>query len=144
MITYDENEKENLCAFLYPTHAYRNYILNDFNQELAPYLPDKIIMSNENIKNKVRAKNYKKTKNIMRKFLENNPVHKKLIKDFYADLDMQDMVELMIINYVFYRSQMIDEVKNLSIFFNPHFVTYEATRINAEMNIKFMLGLPID
>lgn len=133
MITYDKGEKENLCALLYPTDAFRNYAINDFNQEISEYVLDDIIISEENLDTVVRKENLKTTRVIFRNFLKNNPTHLNLIRDYYADLELDDILELMIINYVFYRSQMMDKFKQASIFFNPHFITYETLKVNKKI-----------
>ena len=88
--------------YLYPTDEIRDFMINDFYQELNEIIPKSKCFCSNNIVKSVREENRLFVKTNIVNFIENNPVYKQEIEKLYKSKVISNIIDDIITGYVFY------------------------------------------
>lgn len=118
------NRIVNFLNYLYPTDEIRHFLINDVYQEFEDIISSVKCFGNDNIVSLAREKNYKSIKSSMLIFFNTNPTYNKELLKLYKIKNVEDIVENLIIGYVFYLVNKDKTNLNVDIFKNKKSVCY--------------------
>lgn len=121
----DTKCKQILMDFLYPNDEIRKFMINDLNQELEKLLPQKILICNDNKNDELREKNYWKCCKKIGDFLQKHRQYKTAIEKVFSSQDIVSNIRLILLNFVFYKSQMNSKYKDINVFLDKRSITYD-------------------
>lgn len=97
----DEERKNKLLKYIFPTEKARHFMCNDLYVELSAIVPPKICISPKNLKNETRKQNYYFVREKIAKFLNENETYKNEICNIYNLNEPDQVVELALTSFVF-------------------------------------------
>lgn len=97
----NEERKNKLLKYFFPTEKARHFLCNDLYVELSSIVPQKICISPKNLKNETRKQNYYLVKEKIAKFLDENETYKDEIREIFNLDDPDQVVEFALISFVF-------------------------------------------
>lgn len=111
-------EREKISYYLYHNSTNKEFVFNEFYEELSKIIIQNDCISDENQNDIMRQENINKIKNTINIFLSNHSLYKNLLYEFY-NIERQEQLELLfdnlIMGYVFYLSMTIDKFKDINI-----------------------------
>ena len=116
----------NFLRYLYPTDEIRNFMCNDLYQELSNEIPYTKCFSSENIVNKNREDNLSFVKDKILGLVNNNQNYKQELSHLYKGKAMEDLLEDILIGYVFYIVNTNEKNRGEDIFKNKKSVCYSS------------------
>lgn len=121
-----QDKMMKFLRYLYSTDEIRDFMINDFYQELGENIAKTKCFSSENVVNATRENNYNYVKKSIIEFLNTNPTYQKELQKLLKR-PANDMVEEFIIGYVFY---VVNTDKNnacVDIFKNKKSICYTSS-----------------
>ncbi len=121
-----QDKMMRFLRYLYSTDEIRDFMINDFYQELGENIAKTKCFSSENVVNATRENNYNYVKKSIIEFLNTNPTYQKELQKLLKR-PANDMVEEFIIGYVFY---VVNTDKNnacVDIFKNKKSICYTSS-----------------
>lgn len=119
-----EEKMLKFIKFLYPTDEIRNFMCNDLYQELNEIIPKTKCFCSDNIVSKSREANFLFVKTNVVNFVLNNPNYKQELAKLYKGRDFDDLINDIIIGYVFFVVNTDDKNKGEDIFKNKKSICY--------------------
>lgn len=119
-----DNKIVNFLKYLYPTDEISHFLINDVYQEFQDIIPSVKCFGNDNIISLVREKNYKYIQSSILIFFNTNPAYNKELLRLYKIKNVEDIIEKLIIGYVFYLVNKDETSLNVDIFKNKKSVCY--------------------
>lgn len=119
-----EEKMLKFIKFLYPTDEIRNFMCNDLYQELNEIIPKTRCFCSDNIVSKSREANFLFVKTNVANFVLNNPNYKQELAKLYKGRDFDDLINDIIIGYVFFVVSTDDKNKGEDIFKNKKSICY--------------------
>lgn len=110
--------------YLYPTDEIRNFMCNDLYQELNEIIPKTKCFCSDNIVSKTRETNFMFVKTHIVNFVLTNENYKKELNKLYKDRDFDDLINDILIGYVFFVVNTDDKNKGEDIFKNKKSICY--------------------
>lgn len=118
-----EDKMIKFLRYLYPTDEIREFMINDFYQELGEIIHKTKCFSSDNIVSATRETNYNYVKASIIKFLETNPTYQIELQKLYKK-PINDMLEELIIGFVFYTVNTDKKNIGVDIFKNKKSICY--------------------
>lgn len=119
-----ENKMLEFIKYLYPTDEIRNFMCNDLYQELNEIIPKTKCFCSDNIVSKTREENYMFVKTHIVNFILTNDNYKKELNKLYKDREFDDLINDIIIGYVFFTVNTDDKNRGEDIFKNKKSICY--------------------
>lgn len=119
-----ESKMLEFIKYLYPTDEIRNFMCNDLYQELNEIIPKTKCFCSDNIVSKTREENYMFIKTHIVNFILTNDNYKKELNKLYKDREFDDLINDIIIGYVFFTVNTDDKNKGEDIFKNKKSICY--------------------
>lgn len=113
-----------LFCLLFPTEEIRIFLCNDLFEELKNIVPYQICISSYNSIKKVREAHHTLVRDRITNFLENNNDYMDKIKQIYVNIGLEDIVNDLILAYVFYISQINKSYNNIDILEDKKSICY--------------------
>ena len=119
-----ENKMLEFMKYLYPTDVIRNFMCNDLYQELNDIIPKTKCFCSDNIVSKTREENYMFVKTHIVNFILTNENYKNELNKLYKDRGFDDLINDIIIGYVFFTVNTDDKNRGEDIFKNKKSICY--------------------
>lgn len=122
-------EKKYLKEYLYPTQEAKNFIIGEINPLLTQLLPKELCISDANLNHKVRKLNYQRAYLRICEFLFANEKIVDTLERIWSinttnHFELKELVDDMIVNYVFCLTQAHEEYKKIDIFKNKRSICF--------------------
>lgn len=117
-----EEQKILNCIFL--TTELRTFLCNDLFIELKKLIPIKLCFNKLNKNNKVRQENFLKIKQIIKNFIKFNIEYYLKLIDLFPTNNLDEIIENIIIAYVFYLFKTNKNYTKTDIFKNKNSVCF--------------------
>ena len=124
-----KEQKQKLLRYLYPTEEMSSFLCNDVYQELSQLIKASTCISTKNQVNKVREDNLKAVRTTIKNFIENNNNYSIELNRLYKNRAIKDIVDDILMGYVFYLSNTIDRCKGVDIFKDKKSICYTEVSI---------------
>lgn len=113
-----KKEKDKIREYLYPTFEEEDFLVNVIYQDLKEIIPQNICICSKNLTSKIRKSHYNEVYDYIYDYLHQ---HQKycdyLMSEYPLDMD-EDLIDDLIINFVFCLSQENAIYKDIHIFKN--------------------------
>lgn len=119
-----ESKMLEFIKYLYPTDEIRNFMCNDVYQELNEIIPKTKCFCSDNIVSKTREENYMFVKTHIVNFILSNDNYKNELNKLYKDREFDDLINDIIIGYVFFTVNTDDKNRGEDIFKNKKSICY--------------------
>lgn len=119
-----ESKMLEFIKYLYPTDEIRNFMCNDLYQELNEIIPKTKCFCSNNIVSKTREENYMFVKTHIVNFILSNENYKQELNKLYKDREFDDLINDIIIGYVFFIVNTDDKNRGEDIFKNKKSICY--------------------
>lgn len=119
-----ESKMLEFIKYLYPTDEIRNFMCNDLYQELNEIIPKTKCFCSDNIVSKTREENYMFVKTHIVNFILSNDNYKNELNKLYKDREFDDLINDIIIGYVFFTVNTDDKNRGEDIFKNKKSICY--------------------
>lgn len=119
-----ESKMLEFIKYLYPTDEIRNFMCNDLYQELNEIIPKTKCFCSNNIVSKTREENYMFVKTHIVNFILTNENYKNELNKLYKDREFDDLINDIIIGYVFFTVNTDDKNRGEDIFKNKKSICY--------------------
>jgi len=124
------NEKKSkLIKYLYPTDEIREFMCNDFYQELLNIIPTKLLISSYNKVNKTRECNLEIVKQKIVEFLKNNSNYTIELAELYKDKEILNRIDDFVTGLTFFVASTNEKYKDIDIFKNKESVCFSVVSI---------------
>ena len=121
-----QDKMMKFLKYLYPTDEIRDFMINDFYQELSEIIPKTKCFSSENVVNATRENNYNYVRTSIIEFLNTNPTYQKELQKLFKK-PVNEMVEEFIIGHVFYVVNTDKNNSGVDIFKNKKSICYTSS-----------------
>ena len=118
------NKMIEFLKYLYPTDEIRDFMCNDLYQELCEIIPKTKCFGSENVVASVREENLKFVKTSIVEFISNNQNYENELSKLYKDKKLEDVLDDIIVGFVFYVVNTNDRNKGENIFTNKKSICY--------------------
>lgn len=118
------NKMLEFMKYFYPTDEIRNFMCNDLYQELNEIIPKTKCFCCDNVVAKTREENYMFVKTHIVNFVLTNENYKNELEKLYKGRDFDDVVNDIIIGYVFYVVNTNEKNKGENIFKSKKSICY--------------------
>ncbi len=124
------NERRfKLLKYLFPNEKIRYFMCNQLYGELSTIIPKNMCISYKNKKNDIRKKNLNTIKTLIWNYFDTHPIYKLKIENFYNVHNKHDILNIVIISYVFNEVHEIRMHDIIDIFLNKESVCYSPISI---------------
>ena len=125
MVVFMNNErKEKLLKYLFPTEEIRKFVCNDLFMELSEIIKTTDCISSKNIKNSVRQENKEKVEKQIKEFIKQNPNYEKMLLELYHQKDISQIYDDILIGYTFYLASTYGRIGEIDIFKDKKSICY--------------------
>lgn len=114
-----------LDKILHPTIDSKFFLENDLNVQLRKILPNKKIFSDENLIDEIREKNKWKCFKIIGDFLIKYPYYLKSLYVFFANKNLEEIINLVLINYVRIEAQKNKTYRDINFTLVPECILFQ-------------------
>lgn len=119
-----KNKLLEFVKYLYPTDEIRNFMCNNLYQELNEIIPKIKCFCSENIVSKTRERNFIFVKSQILNFVLSNKNYKKELKKLYLNREFDEIINDVIIGYVFFVVNTDNKNKGEDIFKSKKSICY--------------------
>ena len=119
-------QKEKICNYLYGDEAARRFVCNDLFQEISMLIDNSECIHWKNRIEANRIRNKKRVEMKITLFLKENRNYLNRLDELYDKMLISDVMNLLLVGYVFYLSQTVDQFKKINIFKNKKSICYSA------------------
>lgn len=120
--------KKKLLAYLYQTEE-KETLLSEIYTKLLFVLDRKICFNNCNLNKAVREYNFKKAKQVISNFIDENAHYKIAIKKVFAKIDFNSIVEEILWGYILFITPNINKSTGADVFLDKRSVCYSKNSI---------------
>ena len=125
MVVFMNNErKEKLLKYLFPTEEIRKFVCNDLFMELSEIIKTTDCISSKNIKNSVRQENKEKVEKQIKEFIKENPNYEKMLLELYHQKDISQIYDDILIGYTFFLASTYGRIGEIDIFKDKKSICY--------------------
>lgn len=119
-----EERKKKLIKYLYPNEKLRQFLCEELYFELADILPKELCISTKTMSDVTRRERMTMAKNNVKQFLKQNPSYIDWLKYFFKDKTTDEIVDDLIIGYVFYLANAKSRFDCIDIFRDKRSLCY--------------------
>lgn len=124
-----DERKVKLLNYLYPTEEARKFMCNDFYIELAEVVPRRLCVTASDMTLAKRKENMQIVKAEIEKFIKLHPIYEKTILDIYREKNWKDILDDVVIGYVFFVTHTHYKFQFIDIFKSKGCITYSPLSI---------------
>ncbi len=118
-----QTKSEKIINYLYTNDELRLFMLDVMFKDLSKYISKDVLFNNKNYDETFRENSYWTCFEIVGKFLRDNSIYKQMIRIFFVNLRLVDMIEQVLINFTYYKLDNLKE-KNKKIFCDKRSILY--------------------
>lgn len=120
----NKREKEILMECLYLSDWDRDFLVNVINRDLKELIPEKLFFCKENCIEKTREKNYYEIVYQINDYLQHHFKYLDYLMQDYPEDREEDLVDDLILNFMFCLTQENKKYKDVDIFKNKKSICY--------------------
>lgn len=125
MVVFMNNErKEKLLKYLFPTEEIRKFVCNDLFMELSEIIKTTDCISSKNIKKEVRQQNKEKVEKQIKDFIKENPMYEKMLTELYHQKDINQIYDDILVGYTFFLASTYGRIGEMDIFKDKKSICY--------------------
>lgn len=125
--SFGKEKLEKISLYLYGNDETRSFLINDLFQEFSLIIDEKDCINWKNRVRKTRLKSKITVALLISKFLKENKIYLIKLNEFYPASTFEDIVETLVLGYVFYLSQVKEKFKNVNIFKDKKSICYSSS-----------------
>ena len=125
----NNERKEKLLKYLFPTEEVRKFVCNDLFVELNEIIKTTDCISSKNIKKENRMHNKEKVEMQIKDFVKQNPIYEKILCEIYHQNDINKIYDYILIGYTFFVSYTYSRIKFCDIFRDKRSICYSPISI---------------
>ena len=125
----DIERKKKLLNYLFPTEEAREFVCNNFFDELSLIIKPTFCICYNNITVGVKKRNKEIVKDKIKNFLSGNNFYLNKLSNLYSEKSIDKLTDDMLIGYVFYISVSSTRYNSFDIFKDRRSICYEPISI---------------
>lgn len=120
----NQQQKMELLRYLYKDAETQKFLCNDLFQEFMNTIPKTKCICSENIVHETRHINRQFVTQSIGEFIQNNKAYKEMLNTLYQDYEESDLIEHLLMGYVFFIAQTEATAKEIDIFKDKKSICY--------------------